>query len=518
MKIGDRQMRYLILIMLLTGCSGGAKVGEDSAVYDGDSSEFDNNSVAYLNDFLISDIDNNIYKDEKQSRIIVTPTKKYINEHDGVSLVLVRLSSKPKNDVKVTLSTIGKLEISPSDITISPDDWNVNKYIKITPVDNHYRDGNKMYEIYFQESISVDHVFNGVVPKPFNVGVIDNESSFSKTRLLTTKKASLVNSSNHLVNVLLDVNGAIDSSHRDIMYSIASMESEQPSEPIYKKAWRYMLKKTHHSYPLTGLSWLHEPNIMINSVGFGFCDDVASSVLDVWQMFNYKARRWSLGGHVVSELYDKKWMMYDVDLAVYYKNRFDEVSSVEELSSEPYLIKYPLEILDNTAINAYYENVANIYSTRSDNFISEPNLESKELWFTMPSGSSFEFPKYNIKPNTNVNQGSHDVDNFSNGVLTVPNGVVGDLIKIRLVPLDISGDGYVLLNGEEYKIGTDDIKNRLNSHTLNKNNYINTIKITSSDSDIKITYLINDKSFGLSGEDYISILSDDAENIEIKGF
>ncbi|KGE86139.1 hypothetical protein IX84_23700 [Phaeodactylibacter xiamenensis] len=99
-----------------------------------------------------------------------------------------------------------------------------------------------------------------------------------------------------------------------------------------RAAWRLVAKTTRNAH-LTSARWLHAPEYLLNSAGYGFCDDIASALATIWQEMGLPSRIWHLGGHVVPEVnIGGKWQMYDPDLGLYYLSDAQQVLSVEAIA------------------------------------------------------------------------------------------------------------------------------------------------------------------------------------------
>ena len=164
------------------------------------------------------------------------------------------------------------------------------------------------------------------------------------------------NNSNNVISFYIELNGNKFYNNLDeVINDIKKMKDEYPGEKIVRKVWRYTRDNTYHNPPLTEKYWYHNPMLILNSPGFGFCDDVAMLNCFIWTNLGYKARMWGLKGHAVSEVYvDGRWELYDSDLGIYYHNQRLEVAGVEELRAYPNLVTSPIKpiITDKEAAKA----------------------------------------------------------------------------------------------------------------------------------------------------------------------
>lgn len=115
------------------------------------------------------------------------------------------------------------------------------------------------------------------------------------------------------------------------------------------------------------------------------CGEKAGILIGLANMAGLKARRISLDGHEVAELfYDSKWHMFDADQAVVFFDEDHEVLSVEELATSPfrlirkknaYLLPHISSIFNYPTYRRYVKN----YSQDSTDWISYPNL-TDTMW------------------------------------------------------------------------------------------------------------------------------------------
>ena len=86
--------------------------------------------------------------------------------------------------------------------------------------------------------------------------------------------------------------------------------------------------------PLTTNNWIHSPELFINSLGLGYCDDRASVLATLWQAYGLRARIWDLQGHVVPEvLVAGKWQLHDPDIGVLMLDDKLQICSVTDVAA-----------------------------------------------------------------------------------------------------------------------------------------------------------------------------------------
>ncbi|MEQ8704668.1 MAG: transglutaminase-like domain-containing protein [Phaeodactylibacter sp.] len=104
-----------------------------------------------------------------------------------------------------------------------------------------------------------------------------------------------------------------------------------PEEQI-RLAWKIICDYTFNSFS-THARYIHAPEMLISSLGHGYCDDMASALALLWQELGFKARVWYLQGHVVPEVFrNGKWQMYDPDLGLYFTDDNQTTLSVEAIA------------------------------------------------------------------------------------------------------------------------------------------------------------------------------------------
>ncbi|MFO1219688.1 MAG: hypothetical protein U1E89_15075 [Burkholderiaceae bacterium] len=275
--------------------------------------------------------------------------------------------------------------------------------------------------------------------------------------------------------------------------------------------WRFLVRNRWYADPLTEQQWAHSPVIFLNSVGFGYCDDVASVYADLARTAGYEARVWGLQGHVVPELrVDGRWEMYDPDLEVYYLNAAGLPAGVDELASNPKLILEPLvgravptwasELRGLTPELAagqgcYQPWVADIYTSVGDNSV-EPWYD--DIPYAQPAGVPLQLP-----PGASATIGRlgtpwlrtmYDTSISAQGALrlTLPAGTTARL-TLPLVPLRMTGSGTVALDDLTAAVGSRDSSARLADFS----SPVIAIEVQRATSQIEIEYLLNDARFGL---------------------
>ena len=210
--------------------------------------------------------------------------------------------------------------------------------------------------------------FNGA--EKFGEQVVSRSFSTNKP---ATSMIRIKNSGEEISSFLLNVNNLSFSNSKELESTLKDYGDS--TESIEKRAWRFVKDHAYFEQPLTDSNWIHDPGIFINSLGFGYCDDKASVLAFIWEKLGLFSRVWSLGGHVVPEVYaNDGWSMYDPEYEVYYQTNQNYVNGVEELAKQPsivrsgYLDKMPCNNI-HAMWNRYSYKTAKTYITTENNFI-----------------------------------------------------------------------------------------------------------------------------------------------------
>lgn len=312
-------------------------------------------------------------------------------------------------------------------------------------------------------------------------------------------------------------------SETDIVEEVRKMPDEYPNEPQERKAWRFVSAKIKFSKPLTDENWIHSPQLMINSVGNGFCDDLSSALSLLWQKQGHKSRVWSLGGHVVPEVFiNNTWHMYDPLYQVYYYNKKNAIAGVEELAKNPELITQinNLPSIKNQSVVAYAlahsQKTALLYETDSNNAVN--NWFDKEITppvpdFTIPSGATLKFPV------TREANKPADCNHFSPTYSLLSLHIVSQHSSTARIPLivhAIEGEGNIRLDNKEFEINSQELNSYLkNNIVLGKNLVFSGKAINAT-----VYFLVNGRTINaqknnhlvLSGNNLDSVFAAIAEN------
>lgn len=146
--------------------------------------------------------------------------------------------------------------------------------------------------------------------------------------------------------------------------------------------------------------------------------------------------------------------MCDPDLAVYYFDSDRDVAGVEQLAAYPYLIAQPIDPVrsDPATANAYWQEIADIYSSTSDNRFHDhrfagPSALHGEL--VLPVGASFTCPgKWADGPVGLERSAQFEVPAYAQARLDLPAGFDGS-VRWPFVLWSVQGAGQVSVSGIE---------------------------------------------------------------------
>jgi len=329
------------------------------------------------------------------------------------------------------------------------------------------------------------------------------------------KSATISNTAGTDLRIGLKVNGSalvasdaeVVAEVRALMLADSTGASLSPARRFALALWRHVMRNRTHFDPLTAWNWVHSPVLFMNSLGFGYCDDVASVFSKVARQAGYSARVWSLSGHVVPEMQvDGRWEMYDPDLGVFYLDAAGRVCGVEELAAQPRWITEPqLASLPPWAhgLDAgvapddvrYSALVADIFSSVADNSVS-PGYD--EIAYAPPSGRPLLVPAAAtatiglLSSATVITYYGRTLPRQGCLRIDLPPGP-GRLLDLPLIPLRIEGTGSVQVDGATYLAGSEDLQQRLTAFEQP----VNTIELPDGTSPASVEYLFSDSRFRL---------------------
>ncbi len=321
---------------------------------------------------------------------------------------------------------------------------------------------------------------------------------------------SIYNTSDREVSFELRHNGArLLPSLAEVANDVDAMPEERPFEAFERRLWRYLRDNVYHYVPITAAAWLHDPVLLVNSVGFGFCDDVAAAYVVLAQSWGYEARIWDLYGHVVPEIRTQgKWHVYDPDLAVYYEDSASEVVGLSELSADASLIVQPRNPLrsDFASWTGYSAEVADIYATVLDNYVySRPAYtpSAPVAGLRLPPGAKVTYPGSWAAP-PRVLYGSPPVV-YAQARVDLPVGFTGHF-ELPLLLWDVQGAGRIQVGGVEYVAGSPELTTAIQS----LGSPYTGAEIVEATGTISLVYLVNPMRFSMAGVTDVEVSALDA--------
>lgn len=291
----------------------------------------------------------------------------------------------------------------------------------------------------------------------------------------------------------LDVNNHLFPGKRQaILEKIGEMKMPDSEDSIPFRIWRAIAENTRRGATLSEATWLHAPARLLNSTGFGYCDDVASAFSLLASEAGFKTRVWTLGGHVVPEVeIGDRWEMYDPDTGVVYFNEYDQVANVEELAADAALItspRNPAQAQKHDNAKPFSQEIADIYASSENNVVyskyTEPVPES-DAKYVIPSGGrllfggSWSSPLYDQPTGLQIGFNAE-------ARLELPAGWLGSLPSAFVIT-SIEGAGAVRVRSGEYELGNVDLITQLSEFDRNPG----PVEIVRSDSPITVTFLVN---------------------------
>jgi hypothetical protein len=116
--------------------------------------------------------------DDDPPGFTIVPTSGLVTSEAGQTATFtIRLNSQPTANVTIPLSTSDATEgtVSPTSVTFTPQNWNVNRPITVTGVDDDLADGSIFYEIITGVAVSSDTIYNGLNPVNVSATNTDND-------------------------------------------------------------------------------------------------------------------------------------------------------------------------------------------------------------------------------------------------------------------------------------------------------------------------------------------------------
>lgn len=291
----------------------------------------------------------------------------------------------------------------------------------------------------------------------------------------------------------LDVNDRLFPGRRQaIVAKIAEMAVPESQDSTPFRIWRAIAENTRRGATLSEATWLHAPARLLNSTGFGYCDDVASAFSLLANEAGFETRVWTLGGHVVPEVkVGDRWEMYDPDTGVVYYNDQGQVAGVEDLVADTTLITSPRSPAQARKVDdamPFSQDTADIYGSIEDNVLyskyTAPVPES-DARYIIPSGGRLLFGGSWSDPLYDQPTGLQIAFN-AEARLELPAGWLGP-IPGAFVVTNIEGAGSIRVGSGEHELGSAELTALLSDFDTNPG----PVEIVRSDSPIAVTFLVN---------------------------
>lgn len=325
----------------------------------------------------------------------------------------------------------------------------------------------------------------------------------------------LRNNSNNTIEFKLKLNDKIFYSEHEIRYYIDRCINSVKSEPLYRKAWSFVMQHTYHHIALSAGQWLHSPLLFINSIGFGLCDDINTFLSNVWQICGYQSRVWHLKGHVVPEILSpEKWELYDADYGRYYITKNKQIASVQDILEDKSIINHQTNrnklsnnlmslFRLNDLIRSYFHNGSCHIEGWYNNYpVFSPGN------FTITPGGYFQFPAF-LKENIYVPKVGK-LQNIMVAKLVIPKGYTG-VISQPLQLVEVIGEGTF-----QFNVGKSNIRLNKSKYSNFLNEICNSCTIVNSRSDIAIFYFINPYIFRLEKQNFLRVTGSNYKSIGVE--
>jgi hypothetical protein len=367
--------------------------------------------------------------------------------------------------------------------------------------------------------VSMDESGNAVIVSPRLEGtalitvrvsdgnfVVDEQFDFSSLVVETTRYVAFEtpNAASIVLTNVADFDVSFQFDINDHMYpgdragSLLRMVEEESltaeaSTPF--RIWKALAENIRRGATLTESTWIHGPVRLLSSLGFGYCDDVASAFSILAKEAGYEVRVWTLSGHVVAEVWvDGRWEMYDPDIGVLYHNLQGQIASVEDLATNSALITNPIApvlAIKQDARAPFSEEVADIYATQADNLVydlyTQP-VEPTDSTLTLPPGATMTIGGFWSHPLLDAPTGNV-IPFAARARLDLPAGWTGKL-PTAFVIVSVEGMGQLQLNDVFFEIGSAELQARLANFDIPQL----APTITRSDAPIAVTVLVNANS------------------------
>ncbi|KQW43380.1 hypothetical protein ASD88_15030 [Pelomonas sp. Root662] len=273
----------------------------------------------------------------------------------------------------------------------------------------------------------------------------------------------------------LTLNGQNMADLGGVLEHILALPVAHTGEPLYRKAWRYVIAQRQRTVPVAIGNFQYQPDLWLRSVGSSYCEAQATALHFIWKAMGYEARVIGLTGHVVPEVrIDGRWQVFDPYLATYYTDRGGaNIVGVSELQQDTSLVSNPATPLLPLPDTAYSQLVADFYGSTDDNFplssVMTPTVQPMGNELQVPAGGYVDFDASAglARPST---EPGHQVS-MAQLRLWVPPGYKG-VIKLPLLLVDVKGVGQVTMFGRSLDPSVTNVGALLNDFLLLSNSEV----------------------------------------------
>ncbi|MFT7776135.1 hypothetical protein [Roseateles sp.] len=323
--------------------------------------------------------------------------------------------------------------------------------------------------------------------------------------------------------VRLAFNGQNMANLNGVLEEILALPVAYTDEPLYRKAWRYVIAHRQRTVPVAAGNFQYQPDLWLRSIGSSYCEAQATALHFIWKAMGHEARVIGLTGHVVPEIkIDGRWQVFDPYLATYYTDRSGQkIVGVAELEQDPSLVSNPATPLLPLSDTAYSQLVADIYRSTDDNFlmywVMDPAVKPMGNELQIPSGgyAEFEAGASLARPST---ESGYQVD-MAQMRLWVPPGYVGT-IKLPLVLVDVQGTGQVKMLGRSLNPATTDVRALLDDFLLRGMSDIGVTELTvdtAGTGGLTLTLMLNPLYFGTGQQLTVRAFGQDVNGLMFEG-
>jgi|GEM_PF-4103488 len=294
---------------------------------------------------------------------------------------------------------------------------------------------------------------------------------FEKSHTLSFSKDSTVhilNKGDEPAELSIHLNDLSVNDFEELLVKVRALKDEFEGEAEVRKAWRYVAANLDFINPVSQSVLFNEPLLLLNSIGYGQCDDFASVLKSIWEHMGYEARLVNVRDHVVAEVkVDGHWEMYDAFEYVYYLNRNDQVASTMELRADSTLIVDPqirIGVLSWMSAENYFRYLKRYSSEAVERyctirpFLYKDGYDAKETFrIRLWPGCKMEFPVYSPDPVVKRMVASNNVYHKKYIRFTIPKGWKGEFQTPFLIT-SVHGDGDIILNNKKKVLGDISVK------------------------------------------------------------